>query len=88
MSAVGLFWGYTQLEGRMMVWSSLLINERSINKNIFYAVVQVKGTGGSGGGSSTKSYFHHFVAVLFTGPVIDCVFQHPSLSHVYSFNGI
>ena len=70
-----------------MLWSLFLIRH---HRTFFYAAVQVKGRGGSGGCSSTKAYFHLFYVVLFcfTGLGIDCVIQHPSLSHVYSFNGV
>lgn len=70
-----------------MVWSLLSVNKRSITKNIFNAGVEVKGRGGSGGGSSTKPSFH-LGLVCFTGPLLACGFQYPNVPHVYSINGI
>lgn len=56
-------------------------------KKVFNAAVQVKRRGGSGGTEGLPQQRLSFFS-FNTGTVIGCVFQHPSLSHVCSFNGI
>lgn len=55
-------------------------------KNVFNAAVQVKRRKWRDRGTSSTKAFFFFS--FNTGTVIGCVFQHPSLSHVCSFNGI